>query len=375
MKKMKFIVAILVISLVATMSLSACGGGGSSDGGGGDAASGEKFNFVVQNMDPASSICGQYLEAWGSLITEESDGRIEFTFYHGGSLVGATEAVDAVLNGTADIAWSVVGLYPGRFPVAEGTMLPMMATKNARDGSAAAMEMYRQSEDMQAEFKDFHVIQMSACSYHPFGMANSSPKSASDLKGKRVRTPGATINPYLTALGMAPQVIPTPETYESLQKNNVDATVNDWHNIAANKLLEVYESIVDYPNFVSPLFMIMNKDSYAKLPDDLKAIFDKYSGDFASEMAGNFWDITRAWVIDNPQGVDIYEPDAAFVEELKLASVASHDAYIADLNSKGLDGQKVHDLWIEVTDKFGGKHTFDDDIDLSQYGVTVEQKS
>jgi TRAP-type C4-dicarboxylate transport system substrate-binding protein len=377
MNKRKFTALMLVFVLAATV-LSACGSKDEpSDGGD---ATGEVIELVVQNHDPAGSICGQYIEAWGSMIEKaseelESGNRIKFTYYHGGSLGGATDSVDMVANGTADVAWSVVGLYSGRFPVTEGLMLPLLEVKNARDGSAAAMAMYRESPEMQAEFEDFYLIQASACSYHPLELANKKVETVADLKGLRLRTPGATVNPFLEGIGAAPTVIPTPETYESLQKNVIDGCVNDWHNVAANKLNEITKYIVDYPFFISPLFMIMNKDKYNSLPDDLKAIVDQYSGDYASEMAGKFWDVTRSWVIDDPLGAEIYAPNDEFVKALAPAAEAAHTVYAETLDKAGLDGDAILKKWIEIGQQYGGKSTFDDPIDLSEYGVTVERAS
>jgi len=76
-----------------------------------DTAAAKKIELIVQNHDPASSICGQYVEAWGSKVEAEAKGDIKFVYYHGGSLVGARGSVDAVTNGTADLA--VLRILPG----------------------------------------------------------------------------------------------------------------------------------------------------------------------------------------------------------------------------------------------------------------------
>ncbi|MDR2486606.1 MAG: TRAP transporter substrate-binding protein [Clostridiales Family XIII bacterium] len=381
---------ILLVSLLLALALAACGGGDSDDGSGTEGtqgedaaaagAEGQTIELVVQNHDPAGSICGQYIEAWGSLVEKACEGlpsgnKVKFVYYHGGSLGGAPDSLDMVRNGTADLAWSAIGIYSGQFPVSEGLMLPLLEAKNARDGSAAAMAMLKASPEMQKEFEDFYLIQISACSYHAMELTKKNVQTIADCKGLRIRTPGATVNPFLEGIGAVPTQIPTPETYESLQKNVVDGCVNDWHNVAANKLNELTKYIVDYPFFISPIFMVMNKDKYGSLPDDVRAVFDEYSGDYASVMAGKFWDTTRSWVIDNPLGAEIYVPNEAFVQGLAPAAQNAYDAYAKSLDGIGLDGQKILKQWQDICAEYGGKSTFDEPIDLSEYGVTVEQKS
>ena len=65
---------------------------GSSDGG--------IYELVVQNHDPADSICGQYVKR-GAGWLKKLRGRIRFVYYHDGT-VGADDSVNAVKK-VADI--------------------------------------------------------------------------------------------------------------------------------------------------------------------------------------------------------------------------------------------------------------------------------
>ena len=356
--KVKKVLALLIV-LLMVVSLAACGGGGggtSTPNGGGD--DGKVYNLIVQNHDPATSICGQYVEAWGKKVSEASNGRIQFTYYHGGSLVSAAESVEAVKNGTADMCWSAASIYSGQFPISEGVMLPLNGVNCARYGSKVMMDMLKEMPEMQNEYKDFKVIQLSACTYAPISLTSKKLEKIEDFKGLRIRAAGSTVTLWAQALGMSPMTVPTPETYESLQKNVIEACINDWHNISAIKLTEVIKYICDYPVNCSPLFMLMNKDSYNNLPDDLKAIIDQYSGDYASEMAGIYWDSTRAWVYDtaDENGVEIYEPSEELVAAFGSVKDQVHKEYIEYLNSKNLNGQAIYDKMMEIIARYADEY-------------------
>lgn len=322
------------------------------------AAEGEVYELIVQNHDPATSICGQYLEAWGKKVTEASNGRITFTFYHGGSLGSAAESVEMVENGQADMCWSSQGIYTGMFPVTEGVMLPLNGVTCARMGSAVLMDMLDECPELQQEYEKFHVIQLSTCTYAPLSLTRGPLTTADDFKGLRVRVASKTVGLFMTALGASPMTVATPETYESLEKNVIDGCINDWHNLAAFKLTDLIKSIMDYPINVSPLMIIMNKDSYEELPDDLKAILDQYSGEYASEMAGIYWDSTRAWVVDGAKeaGIEIYEPSQDILDKFDAVKPEVHQSYIDYLNGYGLDGQAIYDKYNEVIARYADEY-------------------
>ena len=328
-----------------------------------------EFTLSVQNHDPATSICGQYVEAWGNKVKEASGGRIDFVYYHGGSLVSAADAADAVENGTADIAWSAASIYAGKFPISEGVMLPLNGVVNARMGSKVMMDLLAELPEMQKEYSAYKVIQLSTCTYAPISLVNKKVETIQDIQGLRLRAAGATVITWAKAVGISPITVPTPETYENLQKNVIDGCMNDWHNISATKLTEVTKYILDYPVNCSPLFLLMNKDSYAALPADLQAIIDQFSGAYASDMAGVYWDSTRAWVYDTAgaSSVEIYDPSPQLVTDFEAVREAVHADYINYLNGKGLDGKKVYDKMMEIIARYKGKYDFSAPVNIADF--------
>ena len=157
--KFRKIIAILM-AVAALLSLAACGSSGTTDDTKAPDASGDKevYELIVQNHDPATSICAKFVEAWGSLITEESGGRIQFVYYHGGSLGGATETVDMVLNGQADIGWTSASINVGRFPCSDGIGLPMLGFDTTVEAAKTMWSMYETHDYIANEWKDFYVV-------------------------------------------------------------------------------------------------------------------------------------------------------------------------------------------------------------------------
>lgn len=331
------------------------------------------FELVVQNHDPASSICGQYVEAWGKTVEGASGGRIRFVYYHDGSLVGADDSVKAVLNGAADICWSAASIYSGQFPISEFIQLPLSGISCARMGCDVMQDMFEEVPAFRTEYKDFKVIMLGSCTYAPVS-TTVKLSTVTDIRGLRIRAPGSTCALWSSDIGMSPMTVATPETYGLLEKGVIDGCLNDWHNISALRLYENLDYIMDFPTPGSPIFMLMNKAKYESLPADLRAIIDRYSGSYASEMAGVYWDSTRAWIYDNAAelGVEIYEPSEALYAHFTSDEVREnvHKQYIEYLNGFGLDGQSIYDACIEIVSRHTAEYAdpWAESVNIEDFG-------
>ena len=68
------------------------------------------------------------LEPWAESIEEASGGRIKIDRFYGMALGGKPpELMDQVLDGVTDMAFTVTGYTPGRFPRSEAFELPFMS--------------------------------------------------------------------------------------------------------------------------------------------------------------------------------------------------------------------------------------------------------
>lgn len=89
----------------------------------------------------------------------------------------------------------------------------------------------------------------------------------------------------------------------------------------------------------------MNRDSYAGLQDDLRAVIDANSGAETSAWAGRAHDIgdTEGLDLMAASGNQIATLGQAETDEIKALGDAVIQEWIADANAKGLDGQLLVD--------------------------------
>jgi TRAP-type C4-dicarboxylate transport system substrate-binding protein len=121
---------------------------------------------------------------------------------------------------------------------------------------------------------------------------NASPPSAiatakkpirqlEDLKGLTIRAPGLA-GEVIKALGGNPAPTPMPEVYDAIAKGVIEGEASNFETLFAFKFAEVvkYTTSVWQINNPFPFYLVMNKNSYGKLPPDIRAIFDKLVGEY-----------------------------------------------------------------------------------------------
>jgi TRAP-type transport system periplasmic protein len=223
---------------------------------------------------------------WASEIQKRTGGRVQITIYPAGSLTKADQCYEGVIKGISDLGMSCFAYTRGRFPLMEGLDLPvgypdgMTATRIAN----AMIQKYQ-----PAELGDVKVLYVHA---HGPGILASkkSVKSLADLKGLKVRATGLSAK-IVESLGGTPVAMSQPETYEALSKGVVEATLCPIETLKGWKQGETIQYVVDASaiGYTTAMFVVMNKEKWAKLPPDIQKIFSEVSQESIAKH-GQAWD-------------------------------------------------------------------------------------
>ena len=299
-------------------------------------------------VSPNSANPKHFIEPWGEKVEAESNGRIKVEIYPFMQLGGAATAqYDLVRDGFIDGGWVIPGYQPGRFPEAEALELPFMTPKSGEEASMAAWEFTQ--AHLLDDFADVHLI---AAHMHGPGLIHKKGPavvSVDDLKGLKLRGPSRPATLLLRKLGAQPVGMAVPAFPEALSKGVVDGGVITWEMSPSLKLDELTDSHTDVAggDALYNLFFIwaMNKDSYARLPDDLKAVIDANSGMFASAWAGRAHDIgdtegRAAMVASGNEIAEISEGETAKIRALGEDVTAE---WVTEVTDRGLDGAALVD--------------------------------
>ena len=287
------------------------------------------------------------LKPWGEELAEKTGGRMAIQHFDAMTLGGAPpQLMDQASDGVVDLSMTVVGYTPGRFPSTEVFELPFMMT----DPIATAKAFWQMVEEdwQETEYADVQVI---GAWVHGPGVIHTENgvSSLEDMEGLQLRGPTRVINDMLGELGATPVGMPLPGIPEALSKGVIDGTVIPWEVTSAIRLSELVGNHTEFSGdealYTAAIVLVMNKDKYNALPDDLRAILDEHAGENLSAFA------TKVMVeMDAPgraaaegAGNNIVTLDEAEVSRWKEAAAPVYDRWIAEMADRGIDGQALID--------------------------------
>ena len=311
-----------------------------------------------QFLPPPAPVPAKILKPWGEMVKEASGGRIEIQHFDAMSLGGRPpELMDQARDGVVDLAMTVVGYTPGRFPRTEVFELPFMMTSPVAT-SKAYWEMV-ESDWQNSEYKDVKVL---GAWVHGPGVVHTQDgvSSLEDMKGLTLRGPTRIINDLLSELGAEPVGMPLPAIPEAISKGVVKGTVIPWEVTTAIRLSELVGNHTEFSGdealYTAAIVLVMNKAKYDALPDDLKAILDAESGEKLSAFAAQvMWDMDPpARKIAEDAGNSITTLDSAEVDRWKAAAEPVVDRWVSDMEGKGVDGRALIDQARALIEKHGG---------------------
>ncbi len=312
------------------------------------AAVAQEVTLRVHHFLPPMSPAHQgFIEPWANAVMEQSEGRIAVEIYPAMQLGGSPVSLyDQARDGVVDVVWTLAGYTPGRFPISEVFEMPFMAASGEAT-SRAAWRFY--DRHLREEFGDVHIVMLHVHGPGLFHIRGAEVASIDDLDGLTVRAPTRVINRALELLGAEPVGMPVPAVPEAISRGVIDGTVLPWEVTRALRLAELVDSHSAFAGdrglYTASFVFAMNKDTYAGLPDDLRAVIDANSGIEMAAMMGRAMDRADLPAFDAAVDagnsiIDLPESERARAEGILQPII---DDWVAAMNDRGLDGAALLD--------------------------------
>ncbi len=259
-KLLLFILVIIILLMVgATFSIAA-----------------DKIVWKSSGHGPATDPSQIYHDKLCEAITIASGGRLEVRAFVGGSVVPATQELNGVSEGVLDMCYTCPMYNLDKWPAA-GLIssrpggLPGEALRTWFNYGGGADLMNKMMEG-------FNVITfpgaLSPLPEEVFLHSKKEIKTAADIKGLKIRASGDG-GEILNRMGAAVVFLPGGELYEAMQRGTIDAF--EYSTLASNwdmHFNEIAKYVILSPSRApsDPQCFYVNKNSWEKLPDDLKQL-------------------------------------------------------------------------------------------------------
>ncbi|MFW5833263.1 MAG: TRAP transporter substrate-binding protein [Pseudomonadota bacterium] len=292
----------------------------------------------LQATIPANAIA-----PWIASIEAAAEGRLRIEHYPSMQLGGAPPALyDQAREGVVDLAWTLLGYTPGRFPRAEVFELPFLGTSG--EATSRAFHEFVETHAM-ADFVGIRPLVVHTHGPGVLHVRGDPVRRLEDLEDLTVRGPTRLTTTLLGALGATAIGMPVPAVPEALARGVIDGVAVPWEVTPSLRIAELVDGHTEFTGphglYTATFVLAMNEASYARLPDDLRAVIDAHSG---IEMAATFG---RAMDENDLVGRDIAltlgNPvvvlDADETARWKAAAQTVVADWIAEAETEGLDGQ------------------------------------
>ncbi|MDR2589022.1 MAG: TRAP transporter substrate-binding protein [Spirochaetales bacterium] len=307
--------------------------GGCSGGGAGEIRLSYSIFFPPSHLQTRTAL------EWASEIQGRTAGRVKITVYPGETLTKSTRIYDGVVNGVSDLGMSAFAYTRGRFPVLEGLDLPLGYPdgKTATLAANTVFDTYRPSE-----LEDVEVMYLHA--HGPGVLAGKKRLTGlSGLAGMKIRGTGLS-GKIVSSLGAVPVSMGQGDTYEALQRGVVEATLCPIETLKGWRQAEVIDYVLSTKatGYTTTMYVVMNRDSWGALPDDIKAVFREVNLLWRQKQ-GQAWDTAddEAKELLRTLGKPILSLSAE--EEKKFVDAVNPmlEEWAASLEGRGLPGNTV----------------------------------
>lgn len=207
-------------------------------------------------------------------VSEGTAGKIDFEFYWNSTLVPVAEHLSAIASGVADLGMAVLSYTPEELPIGNwlvqaGSLQDPSYPTGPMQGTWGMVDTHMKSDVLAKEWADNGVKLFNAWSPSAgYDLLCADPISdVSDVKGRRVTSPGPLWTAELEALGMVPADVAFAERYEALQRGVVDCTVSVPQTWTEYNFWDVAKYVV--PGVLSPGLVqaiVMDADLWESLP-------------------------------------------------------------------------------------------------------------
>ena len=224
---------------------------------------------------PVSFFNGQVLAPWGKEIEEATHGDVKVQMFIGPTLANFGNIYDRILNGVIDLGWGLHGPLGKQFQKSSVVNLP--GIPNTGSQCSTALWQLLVDGTIADEYGSVKPLALGCFPGSNF-IAAKPIRSMDDFKGMKVYVGSKLQGQIVELLGSAPISGNTSDIYQGLQRGTFEAATTGWAAVAAFKLFEVTKAGFEAPMGNPTNFLLMNKDSYAKLPASARKAIDEKSG-------------------------------------------------------------------------------------------------
>lgn len=271
---MKKLVSMALVVFALSMVMVSCNrGGGKTESA---AAPKKTYTLRLSTQLNESSLMVQGFKELAESVKAKSDGRLEIQIFPSAQLGSDEDVIEQAIQGVNVCVLTDAGRM-GNY-VSDMGIVGMAYFGNNYDEVLAATQSktFAGWVDQLAKEDDIRVICFNWYDGSRSFYTDKAISAPADLKGVRIRTPGAPAwAESVTALGATPVAMPWPDTYSAIQSKAIDGCEVQLTSAVPARLYEVVGYMNKTEHFQLINGLIVGEKWFKTLPEDLQQLLVK----------------------------------------------------------------------------------------------------
>lgn len=328
-KNLKKLVGIGVAAALCMSFVSGCGGNESGNNNAANGSAGEETKAKTESRElslsignPEGSDNWDKYSAFVDAVNELSDGTLTVKIYASGTLATDQDALQALIDGTVDIAHVIPSAAAGTIPDISVLDLPGVFTYKSVDDAESLIDFESALHDtLDSIYADYGLkyLAMNQATQAALICNEKQITKPEDCQGMAFRTSGQNLGKVLEAWGASATTLDMSDLTSALERNMIQGTLTAYGVVGSNKLYEVAPYITYFKTTNNVASMIMSGATWDSLTEEQQGWITEASKVFMEKgpaIGASYYEKYRSEFEEN--GAYVYdlseEEEAAFLE-------------------------------------------------------------
>lgn len=220
--------------------------------------------------NPPGDMKAKTIKRMGDMIEAQTNGRIQFKYFYGSSLIKKSQFVDAVARGIADISTGPVSFVTGKIP--ELSIFEIYGGYRLDRYVEIQKAVWEPMKELFMP-KGIYPLMFQYSGSAVFAHKSEFLKTPADWKGQKMRLAGRWQSTLGKQWGASPLFMEPSDLYLALQRGVIEGYMLIWDIINGLKLYEVSPYLVDTGFSGNIEVVTMNLKKWEQLSETDKKIF------------------------------------------------------------------------------------------------------
>lgn len=253
-------------------------------------------------------------------LARASNNQLRLRVFTGTALLPPGAHLSGLRDGIAQMTYHAGTYTPSDLP--EDNILAVLGI-GLQDNvviAAAVSDFYLNDPGMREMFKRNRIVFLGGYATPPYIlMCRTRVESLADIRGKRIRMPGAIHAEWARSVGAVPVNVPSTEMFTGLEKGQLDCAANAANDLRSRSLWDVAKHVttIDLGSYFAGWQYAMNAQAWQRLsPANRRALLDSISDAIVDTAIGYQADSDGALAEAPAKGVAVVRPAADLQQNL-----------------------------------------------------------